>query len=269
MAGVTKAKIESLRKNFAQDEIGGSIRFLEVIDSTNRLALELPAAQARHGLVVVAREQTAGRGRAGRPWLSLPDVGLHFTAVLLPKKTVSGIQLVNFAGALAVHDALRKFCESHLDIRWPNDVLLGGRKVSGILAEAAFKGQCLERLVLGVSVNVGHKLHDFAVMQPMPTAPTSILLSEGFTPAMEEVLLAVLQGLNCWYDVLISGGAGAILSEIRRRSSYVSGRRLVIEVDEQQLDVTSVCLNEDGSLQVRMPSGCELRLLAGDVRVLE
>jgi BirA family biotin operon repressor/biotin-[acetyl-CoA-carboxylase] ligase len=261
-----KAAIEALAVRFPSGAIGSDIRFLETIDSTNRLALDLPVRDSPHGLVLVAGKQTAGRGRQGRSWLSLPGVGLHFTVVLRPDDSARQTPLLTLTGALAVYDALKGFCNSPLDIRWPNDVLLAGGKVSGILGEAAFRGDKLERAVLGISVNVGHKADDFP--QGMPSKPISILMAEGRAPAIPELLEQLLQCLNKWYRPFAAGETSAILAAVRNRSSFVSGKRLRVESGGDVLAGTSAGLGDDGCLRLRLASGIEIELLAGDVRVL-
>ena len=262
-----RERIEGLARRFGPGRIGSEIRYLDKVDSTNRLALELPAAEAPHGLTLVAREQTAGRGRQGRSWLSLPDAGLHFTAVLRPDWSGSTVPMLTFAGALAVHEALRRLCRAPLDIRWPNDVMLDGGKVSGVLGEAAYLGDRIERVALGISVNVGHGPGDFP--PGMTTTPTSILMAEGSAPTLDELLGLVLEGLNTRYDSLAAGDHEAVLDQLRRNSRYTAGRRLLIWADGEATEVTSAGLNDDGSLQVRLPSGVETTLRAGEVRIIE
>lgn len=264
-----KDKIETLASRFKPGEIGSAVKFYEVMDSTNRLALEIPSEEIRHGMVLVAGKQTAGRGRAGRSWLSLPDVGLHFTAILKPEEPLENIQLINFVGALGVHEALKKFCQGQVDIKWPNDVILSGGKVSGILSETVCLGSVVERIALGISINIGHRPEDFTALDAPPTPPISILMSEGRAPPLDNLLQHVLSALNRWYEILVTGRPEVLIDEICRRSSYVSGKRLIVETGGGQLDVTSAGLNQDGSLQVRLASGAEMTLLAGEVRVLE
>ena len=261
-----QATIEALAGRFA-GRIGSTIRYLDRIDSTNRLALELQAREAPHGLVIVAREQTAGRGRQGRSWLSLPEVGLHFTSLMRPEIPGVDVPLLTLAGALAVYDALGEFCKTDLDIRWPNDVILAGGKVSGILGEAAYIGNRLERVVLGISINVGHQADAFA--PGMPTRPTSIRIAEGIAPPLPEVLASVLEQINRWYEPLAEGRSGEIVEAMSERSSWVQGRSLVVYSGEERIEGTSAGLEPDGSLRMRLPSGVETVLRAGEIRVLE
>jgi len=261
-----KTTVESLAAGFPAGAIGSSIRYLDTVDSTNRLALELPDAEAIHGLVLVAGEQTAGRGRQGRKWLSLPGIGLHFTTVLRRIGSGRRIALLTMAGALAVYDALRSFCRSPLDIRWPNDVLLAGGKVSGVLGEAAYEGRALDRIALGISINVGHRPEDFP--PGMPTRPTSILIAEGKSPPLHEVLRLALEGLNRWYSVFVSGDFDSLIAEFENRSSCFAGRQLAIIAGEERIEGTASGIDSDGSLRLRLPSGAEVSLRAGEVRVL-
>ncbi len=134
--------------------LGLPLHVLQTVGSTNDYAARLARRGAPHGTLVVAEEQTAGRGRRGRRWLTPAGSGLAISLVLRPGD-VSPISPAawNTLGALAVAEALRGM-GGEASVKWPNDVLLGGRKVSGVLAEAAWKGEALEYLILGVGVNV-------------------------------------------------------------------------------------------------------------------
>lgn len=260
--------IESVASQFGRGKIGSEIRFFEEIDSTNALALRLPTVELSHGLVLVAGSQTAGRGRQGRAWLSLPDAGLHFTAVLIPSKEFSSIvPYLGLVGALVVHDALTTFCRGTLDIKWPNDVLLNNKKISGVLGETATGGRGIDRIALGISVNARHSAADFP--DDFRSRSTSILIEEGTAPELGELLAVLLTKLNARYDQLIVSGAAAVVTETSDRSSYVQGKRLRIALPAgEQIVGTSAGLNEDGTLQLRLDSGVEISLSAGDVHLL-
>lgn len=260
--------IESVASRFDRGKIGSIIRYFEEINSTNALALRMPIGEIAHGLVLVAGSQTAGRGRQGRSWLSLPDAGLHFTVIIVPaKQSLSIIPFLGLVGALAVHDTLATFCKGKLDIKWPNDVLLNHKKISGILGETATGGRGINRIALGISVNVSHSENDFPA--EFRHRSTSILIEEGSAPDLKELLTVLLMKLNERYDQLLVSGAAVIAEETRDRSSYVHGKRLRIALPAgEQIVGTSAGLNDDGTLQLRLDSGAEISLSAGDVHLL-
>jgi BirA family biotin operon repressor/biotin-[acetyl-CoA-carboxylase] ligase len=158
--------------------IGSEIRFFEIIESTNAYALDHGA----DGMVVVADRQTAGRGRHGRAWHSAASLGLWFSAAF--SEPVEGLI---FAGALAVRDALAPRC--HASVKWPNDILIGGKKVCGILVEQ--RGQ---RMSLGIGINVRHRPEDF--LEELRDTATSLEWATGEPWDVKALLRNVLEQLD-------------------------------------------------------------------------
>src|SRR6185503_3177186 len=139
-------------------KLGDPILRVESISSTNDMARDLALSGAAEGLCVIAREQTSGRGRQGRSWSSPPGEGLYMSLVLRPEVEASQSALITLAAAIAVAESLRLDFDVHGDIKWPNDVLVNGRKICGILVEAAIERNRLQYAVMGIGVNVGQLL---------------------------------------------------------------------------------------------------------------
>src|SRR5919206_4669266 len=131
------------------------LRF-ESLPSTNTEAARQASLGAAEGLCVVAREQTAGRGRRERAWVSPKDSGLYFSVVLRPRASAREWPLITLAAAVAVRDALEEACALRADIKWPNDLLASGRKLCGILAETV-EGSAGSAVVLGVGINLTNR----------------------------------------------------------------------------------------------------------------
>jgi BirA family biotin operon repressor/biotin-[acetyl-CoA-carboxylase] ligase len=262
-----EASLKKLEGRFTQGTLGGIIRFYESIGSTNQLALELPRDEAVHGTVLVAREQSAGRGRQGRMWMSEADLGLYFTVVILDSNRRIKIPLLSLAAGVAVYEALSDICSGSLDLKWPNDVLLRNRKVCGILGEAISGKSGVERIALGISVNLGHDAEDFPV--EFREKATSIRLSEGFIPEVASVLESILERLNKWYEVLAGEDGTIIARTFARYSSSAAGKRVhAIIGPGDSLTGTTAGINDDGSLQLRLESGAETAVHAGEVHLL-
>src|SRR5713101_1771541 len=140
-----------------KNKLGSSLLRFDSVSSTNDVARELALAGASEGLCVIAREQTAGRGRQGRSWSSPPGEGLYLSLILRPQVTASASAMITLAAAVAVAETLRLGFHAAADIKWPNDILVRGRKICGILVEAAIEGDRLQYAVLGIGVNIAQR----------------------------------------------------------------------------------------------------------------
>jgi BirA family biotin operon repressor/biotin-[acetyl-CoA-carboxylase] ligase len=206
------------------------------VDSTMRIAAELPV-----GHVVVADEQTAGQGRHGHSWHSPPGAGLYCSIVLEPTP------LLTLALGLATAHVIPATC----DLRWPNDVLIGGRKVAGILVNLV-QGKA----VAGIGINLNQTAF------PPDLAATSIRLATGHEVVRDDLLDALLASVES-YTLLASED---ILTLFTHASSYAAGRRVTVDLPEGRIRGTTAGLNSEGYLVVRRDDGTETLILAGGVR---
>ncbi|GIU78360.1 MAG: biotin--[acetyl-CoA-carboxylase] ligase [Bryobacteraceae bacterium] len=232
------------------------IEWHDTIDTTMRRAAELAREGCPAGTVVAAREQTAGQGRLGRAWDSRPG-GLYFTIVLRPRLEPAQVPLATLALGLAVADTLQTFLGLSVDLRWPNDVLIGDRKLAGILAQ--FQDGAL---LAGVGLNVNQR--EF----PPELAPiaTSLLLETGAEQNPEFLLPVLARSIESHLNILETSGATAILRLFEAASSYVSGRRVTVELPAGEITGTTAGLTADGFLRVRRDDGAEVTVTAGGVR---
>lgn len=241
-----------------------TIMRFDSLPSTNTEAARQTARGAPEGLCVVAREQTAGRGRRERSWVSPKDAGLYLSVVLRPALAARDWPLVTFAAALAVRDALAEVCRLEADIKWPNDLLAGGRKLCGILAEAV-EGSRARAVVLGVGVNLTER----SFPEELRETATSVEGQTGRAPEAERLLEALLRALARHYETLHApSGADAILREWEARSSYAHGRRVRVALAEETFDGTTRGLTPDGALRVETDGGAVRTVTAGDVTAL-
>jgi BirA family transcriptional regulator, biotin operon repressor / biotin---[acetyl-CoA-carboxylase] ligase len=234
------------------------------LPSTNTEAARQAAAGAAEGLCVVAREQTAGRGRRRRAWASPKDAGLYFSVVLRPRLAPDAWPLLTFAAALAARDALRETCALEADIKWPNDLLSGGRKLCGILAETIETG--LGRAcVLGIGVNLNGR----AYPPELRAQATSVGEETGATPDREALLASLVRALARHYEQLHGpGGAARTVGAWAGASSYAAGRRVRVALHDEIFEGTTRGVEADGALRVETSSG-EIRIVrAGDVTSL-
>jgi BirA family biotin operon repressor/biotin-[acetyl-CoA-carboxylase] ligase len=238
-----------------------TIMRFDSLPSTNTEAARQAALGAPEGLCVVAREQTAGRGRRERSWVSPKDAGLYLSVVLRPTLEARHWPLITLAAALAVRDALGEACGLGADIKWPNDLLAGGRKLCGILAETA-DGARGGAVVLGVGVN----LRRGSFPEELSDTATSVEEQTGRAPDAERVLAALTRALARYYATLHArGGAEEILGEWQRSSSYAHGRRVRVALAGESFEGLTRGLDSDGALRVETEEGTVRIVRAGDV----
>lgn len=239
------------------------LRFDE-IDSTNTEALNQAKRGAAEGLCIVARRQTAGRGRKGRVWVSEKDAGLFFSLVLRPTIEMRFLPLVTLMSAIAVHDALETLYALDCDIKWVNDIHVAGKKICGILAETTDTAKGLA-VVVGIGIN----LKETNFPPEISATATSIEAAAGSAPDAE-ILLQKLTFLLSRYGAILYGAGGAqiIRDEWTRRSTYAFGKRVKAALENETICGVTQGIEENGALRVALDSG-EIRTIhAGDVEKL-
>ncbi len=235
------------------------VRRLVETDSTNRVALELARAGAPEGVVVVADHQTAGRGRLGRSWVAPPGSSLLLSVLLRPALAPGQLQLVTLAVALAAADACERVAGVVPSLKWPNDLMAGDRKLAGILAEAVWEGDRLDGLVVGLGLNV-----EWPADMPAEVADAAVALNQlaGRSVDREEVLAALLDALELWYERL----PGGVLDEYRHRCATLDQDvRVDLGGGREPLVGRAVDLSGDGHLLVAVAEGGVHEVAAGDV----
>lgn len=239
------------------------LRFDE-IESTNTEALNQAKRGAAEGLCVVARRQTAGRGRMGRVWVSEKDAGIYFSLVLRPKIEMRFLPLVTLMSAVAVHDTLETVYAIDCDIKWVNDIHVRGKKIGGILAETTDTANGLA-VVVGIGINL--KQTNFP--PEIAETATSIEAESGSAPNAEILLQKLTFFLSHFGTVLYgANGAEIIRAEWTRRSSYAFGKRVRVVLENETIHGTTRGIEENGALRVVLDSG-EIRTIhAGDVERL-
>jgi BirA family transcriptional regulator, biotin operon repressor / biotin---[acetyl-CoA-carboxylase] ligase len=234
---------------------------LESLPSTNTELARLASEGAEEGLSIVADEQTAGRGRLQRAWSSPSGAGLYFSILLRPRLSQDYWPLITFMAALAVGDALSEACNLQTDIKWPNDLLTGERKICGILAEGIdTPSGC------AVIVGIGINLTQDAFPVELANVATSITAAIGRQPERETILAGLLRSLSRWYSLLNEpAGREKVVAAWASRSSYASGKLVQVSNGDEMWQGITCGVEHDGALRLETASG-EIRLIrAGDV----
>lgn len=235
------------------------LRF-DSLPSTNLEAARRAGEGAAEGLCVVADEQTAGRGRLQRQWVSPKDAGLYFSILLRPQFEQGRWPLLTLTAAVAVHDALREACALETDIKWPNDILANDKKLCGILAETV-QTSLGRAVVLGIGINLTK--HSFA--DDFELEATSVETAGGRTHDLEALLGTLIAALGKHYEALKrADGPEAIIREWCARSSYGEGKLVRVVESNDTLVGKTRGLERDGALRVETSAGIRV-VHAGDV----
>jgi len=227
------------------------------IGSTMTEAQLLAIAGCPSGTIVGAEEQTAGQGRYGRRWHSEPDSGLYVSMILRYPFPADSLPLVTLALGLATTDAILKATDLACDLRWPNDVLVQSRKCAGILTQ--MEGAAI---IAGIGINVNHA--EFP--EEIKPLATSLRLAGNRTHSREKLLVELVASVDTFCTLLATEGKEPILAMFTRASSYVSGRRVDVDLGNSTLQGTTAGLNESGFLLLRTPDGKQHVIIAGGVR---
>jgi len=239
------------------------LRF-DSLPSTNTEAARQAVLGVPEGLCVIAREQTAGRGRQQRAWVSPKDAGLYFSIVLRPRLDARAWPLVTLAAALAASDALREACALETDIKWPNDLLSGGRKLCGILAET-FETVRGRAVVVGIGINLNNRAFPPEIL----STATSVEERTGRAPEGECLLASLTRALARRYEALHEeGGEAATVREWESRSSFARNRRVRVALADETFEGATRGLEPDGALRVETGAGRIRVVRAGDVMAL-
>jgi len=233
----------------------------ESLPSTNTELSRLASEGAEEGVSVVADEQTAGRGRLQRAWSSPKGAGLYFSILLRPQIATNYWPLITMMAAVAVYDTLGDACRLQADIKWPNDLLSGERKICGILAEA-IETPAGRAVIVGIGINLTHDAYPAEIAN----VATSISEATGRAVEREAILASLLRWLSHWYSLLNEpAGAESIVNAWSNRSSYAFGKLVQVSNGDEKWQGTTSGIELDGALRLSTEDG-EIRLVrAGDV----
>jgi BirA family biotin operon repressor/biotin-[acetyl-CoA-carboxylase] ligase len=267
-AGLGEPTAAELEVGLATKWMGRVHRHFDEIGSTNREAVKWATDGAAEGALVTASRQSSGRGRLGRKWLDRPGESLLMSLVLRPSLELTRINGITYVAAIALAEALSYWVDEELiEIKWPNDVLLGGRKVAGILLESHLEGAAAKFVIVGLGLNVGGDIKGFdeEIRQLATTVEANVGADAGgHAPTVLEALAKFLERLEELYETFLESG----LEGVNRRWNHwfrMVGRRVTVKVGDRTLSGEVVGLDSDGALELRTEGGSNEKILAGDV----
>lgn len=252
--------VEKIRTGVAGLSIGGDIRYVPVVDSTNRMARDLSPGSWQHGTLIFTDFQKAGRGRRGRAWVVPPGAGLLCSALLVLDPRMAPTDVTMMA-SLAVMEAIQHVTQLRSTLKWPNDVLLSGQKVCGILAESSMQAG-VARAVLGMGINVNVDRED---LKSISGEATSLQLELRQRVSREEIGIALVKSLDMWYRVL-ARNPDVVYSTWASRLDIID-RPLLVTDASGTWQGTGVAVKRDGGLLVRRDDGEIDTVLAADVSI--
>ncbi len=252
---------ELLQPRLKGTPFGRRIHHFFKTDSTNSVALRLAADNEPHGTLVVAEEQTAGRGRLGRAWHSEKTSGIYLSIILRPELAPQQAPLLTLVAGLAARDAVVAVTGLAVDLRWPNDLLAGGKKFCGILTEMQAEAQRIHYVVVGIGVNVNHA----KLPAELESIATSLRLATGRGVSRLELLAGLLASFDRYYNQLLREGSAPLISRFSAVSSYATGKRVLVTGPKEKMSGVTEGLDATGTLLVRRDDGQLVPVLAGDV----
>jgi len=253
---------EKAAAHLRRSRIGGRLISLESVSSTNDVAWEEAEKGAPEGTVVVAEEQTAGRGRMSRRWHSPPGLGVWMSVVLRPEigpETAPGLTL---CASVAVAKAVRSLHPVTVSLKWPNDVTVEGRKLCGILTEMKASRGKVDFVVCGVGMNVNQAREDFPA--EIREKATSLMIATGKTADRAKLLVVTLEHFEKQYSMFCREGIASCLGEWRSMCPFF-GKRVRVKGRREAVEGMFFNVDDNGAIVLRLDCGVHRSFLAGDV----
>jgi BirA family transcriptional regulator, biotin operon repressor / biotin---[acetyl-CoA-carboxylase] ligase len=242
--------------------IGRDIRVFLKTTSTNDVVEKLAGDGVKEGVVVFAESQTKGRGRFGRKWLSPPGKGLWFSVLLRPKIRFDAVTQLTICSATALSRAIRKATGVQTAIKWPNDILAGGRKLAGILTETSTDIGEVRHVILGLGVDVNLEPDDYPA--ELRHCATSLRIECGASVDRADLAAAVLRELDIVYRQLLNGDFESLADEWEAQCTTI-GQEIVVRLGNRKIRGRAESLDKTGALLLRTHHGHLERITGGDV----
>lgn len=243
----------------------GEVFLFEEIDSTNTKGMDLAREGAPEGTIILAETQRKGKGRLGRTWISPPAVNIYLSIIMRPDIPPSQAPFMTLMASVAAASAIRKAMGIPAFIKWPNDIILGEKKVGGILTEMRSGIDRIDFIVLGIGININL---DTSILPPdVRLIATSIKEYLGKDVPRIEVLVAILKELDIWYNIFLKKGPRPILDEWRFLTATI-GKRVKIAFLSGVIEGVAEGIDEEGRLLVRIGTGAIEKVSSGDVTII-
>ncbi|HKI51633.1 MAG TPA: biotin--[acetyl-CoA-carboxylase] ligase [Geothermobacteraceae bacterium] len=266
LSGPVALVADEIRSRLSTRVIGREILCHEQLASTNLTAMELGEAGAAEGLVVIAEQQTAGKGRLGRRWESPAGVNLYLSILLRPAMPPWEVPRLTFLSAVAAARALQDVTGLKVEVKWPNDLLVNGKKIAGLLNEMSAESDAVHHVVLGLGLNINMTADQFPSELRYPA--TSVWLEKGTLTSRLDVVVALLEHFDRLYDEFLRCGMEPVRQAWQELFAML-GKAVRVESGPASLKGVVAGIDEEGALLLQLPDGTIEKVLAGDVLPVE
>lgn len=244
--------------------VGRNIMYKDSVDSTQAIAIALAEKQGAAGTVVIAEQQSSGRGRLKRKWLS-PRGGIWMSVVIRPAIPTATSTMLPFVAALAVCDAVRQAAGIPAALKWPNDVMVNGKKVAGILLDLSAEAETVNYAVIGIGINANVDTAKIKIDREGRPAITSLKEELGREVNRLQLAGALLEKLEQFYLMLERDGPASMVAEWKKRSDML-GRKVTVVQQGRSIEGVAHDVGDDGSLVLKTATGTA-NIVSGDVHV--
>lgn len=258
--------ITDVRARLSAKRLGTRFHYFAELDSTNTRARELAESGAAEGEIVIAESQTQGRGRLGRRWESPPLSNLYLSIILRPGLPPKHAPQITLAAAVALVETVGSFLPRPPVIKWPNDILIDGKKLAGILTEAACDTECVQYVILGIGLNLNYRAE--TMPETLRQRATSMADMAGENLSRETVLVRLIHDLDRCYGELEESGFAALRPRWETHFG-LRGRRVRVELGDQTIIGRAQGIDHEGALIVETDDEQRRSIIAGDVIPLE
>ncbi len=248
------------------NRIGKNIHAYRTIQSTNIIAAQLAQSNVPEGTIVVAEEQTRGRGRFGRNWFSAMGRGIYCSIILYPKISPAQAPGISLMTAVSLADTMASFKSLNVKIKWPNDCLLNGRKTAGILTELSAEIGHIHYVVVGIGINVNYAREDFP--EDIAKRATSIKAETGIEISRVKLLADFLKNFEKDYGNFNKTGLTKIRNRIIKYSSII-GNIISLKQKDNYITGKAIDIDDDGHLVMELAGGIQKVFNAGEVTIIK
>ncbi len=247
-----------IKHNLHTKILGKKIFYFDTVFSTMDEAFRLGMEGAEEGTVICAESQTKGRGRLGRSWSSPKGKGIYMSVILRPRLSPTEVSQLTLLAAVAAAEAIQKVSGLSAMIKWPNDLLIGGKKVVGILTELSAETDRVKFVAIGIGINVNTPVNQ------LPPHATSLKNEADKNFSRVELIREILRSLEEWYLRFQEEGPAVVMMRWKELSSTL-GKHIKISDPNQTIEGKAIDIDDDGGLLIRSDSGIVVKKMSGDV----
>ena len=259
-----KITADEIRLGLTTMFMGRTIHYEDSVESTQKIALSLASEDAPEGTIIIAEEQLSGRGRMARKWHSPKYTGIWMSMILRPNIPLNNAPQLTLLAAVAIVQACEDMTDLILEIKWPNDILINGKKVTGILTELQAEADRIHSIIIGIGINVNQKKDDFPT--EIRDIATSLFIEKGETVSRAELIKSILKHFEKLYTLYLDQGFLPIKllweSYATSIGKYITARTLTNTIEGKALGITN-----DGVLKLEDQTGFIHHIYSADIEL--